>query len=82
MRVLLLGSVVAVLAACQRATPEELAQAGAERHRAHQYAQAIELYRRSLELRPDARVRADLARALAASGKFSEAAAERPPPAQ
>jgi tetratricopeptide (TPR) repeat protein len=77
MRVLLLAWVAAAsLAACHRETPEELAQQGAEQHRAHEYAQAVELYRRSLALHPDAHVRTDLARALAAAGKFPEAAAE------
>lgn len=77
MRALLL-SLLALpgLAACHDATPEELAQAGMERHRAHEYAQAIELYRSSLEQREDSSVRASLARALAAAGKFSEAARE------
>ena|SRR5689334_19379020 len=77
MRALLLCLFAAAsLAACHRAAPEELAQAGAARHRAHEYAQAIELYRASLERRDDPGVRASLARALAAAGKFAEAARE------
>jgi len=67
---------IAGLAACHRATPEELARAGSERHRAREYAQSIELYLRSLELRDDPIVRANLARAFAAAGKFAEAARE------
>ncbi|SRR5258706_2803274 len=67
---------LASLAACHEATPEELAKAGIERHRAHEYAQAIELYRRSLELHDDAGVRASLARALAAAGNFADSAQE------
>jgi len=67
---------LASLEACHKATPEELAQAGMERHRAHEFAQAIELYRSSLELHEDPTVRASLARALAAAGNFGEAAKE------
>jgi Flp pilus assembly protein TadD len=66
----------AALAACHRATPEELAQAGSERHRAREYAAAIELYQSSLELHDDPAVRANLARAFAAAGKFVEAGAQ------
>jgi Flp pilus assembly protein TadD len=75
-------SVLALIAAASLAgcrdsppeTPEGCAQAAAELHRAHEYAKAIELYRRSLELRTDPLVRANLARALAADGKPAEAA--------
>ena len=67
---------IASLAACHRDTPEELAQAGMERHRAREYAQAIELYRESLELHEDPAVRGSLARALAAYGNSSGSAAE------
>jgi superkiller protein 3 len=77
MRGLLLTLIAAAsLAACHRETAEELAQQGTERHRAHEFAQAIELYRRSLALHADTHVRSDLARALAAAGRFPEAALE------
>ena len=68
-----------VLAACpgkQSQNPAELAREAEQLHRTHEYAKAIELYRASLTLHPDNGVRANLARALAAAGKFPEAAAE------
>jgi tetratricopeptide (TPR) repeat protein len=52
----------------------ELEQQATERHRAHDYAGAIELYRRSLALHSEPRVRANLARALTAAGKCADAA--------
>ena len=51
--------------ACERdppPTPEGCARAAEELHRAHEYGKAIELYRRSLELRADPLVQANLAR--------------------
>jgi tetratricopeptide (TPR) repeat protein len=78
MRMFLLALVAAsALGACHRSppeTPEAFAQAAAEMHRSHEYSKAIELYRRSLALRPDPGVRGNLARALAADGNFAEAA--------
>ena len=68
---------ILVFAVCRRAAPEsaaDLAQAAAARHHAHEYAQAVELYQRSLALHPDPLVRANLARALAADQEFRAAA--------
>jgi Flp pilus assembly protein TadD len=67
------------LCACPESPPETpagLAQAAAEQHRAHEFGKAIELYRRSLALRDDASVRANLAHALAANKDFAGAATE------
>ncbi|MBK7642381.1 MAG: tetratricopeptide repeat protein [Planctomycetes bacterium] len=66
------------LCGCHREpqTPEALARAGMEMHRSHDFAKAIDYYRRSLALHPDTSVRVNLARALFAAGKAPEAAAE------
>lgn len=55
-------------------TPRSLELEAARLHRMHEYAQAAALYRQSLALHEDDGVRANLARALAADGKFAEAA--------
>jgi tetratricopeptide (TPR) repeat protein len=60
----------------QQPTPESLQQQAATLHRTHDYAKAIELYRQSLALHDDPRVRVNLARALVAAGKFAEAAGQ------
>jgi len=55
-------------------TAESLARQAATLHHEQKFAQAIELYRESLELHPDPAVRANLARALAAAGEYAKSA--------
>lgn len=77
MRFPILAASLLALCACHKDppdTPEGLAKAGTEMHRAHEYEKAIDCYRRSLALHPDEGVRANLARALAAARRFPEAA--------